>query len=116
VYGYKGKQVRDNIHSLDVARFIEAFSKAPRSGAVYNIGGGRGNSCSILEAFERIAALSGRKMQFEYVDKNREGDHICYISDLGKMRRDYPQWDITKPLDTIFAEIFEATQSRVGTG
>ncbi|MHC1768332.1 MAG: NAD-dependent epimerase/dehydratase family protein [Verrucomicrobiia bacterium] len=114
VYGYKGKQVRDNIHSLDVARFIEAFHQAPGSGAVYNIGGGRGNSCSILEAFERVAALSGKKMQFEYVDKNREGDHICYISDLSKMRRDYPQWDITKSLDTIFEEIFQATQSRAG--
>lgn len=114
VYGYKGKQVRDNIHSLDVARFIEAFHQAPGSGAVYNIGGGRGNSCSILEAFERVAALSGKKMQYDYVDKNREGDHICYISDLSKMRRDYPQWDITKSLDTIFEEIFRATQSRAG--
>lgn len=114
VYGYKGKQVRDNIHSLDVARFIEAFHQAPGSGAVYNIGGGRGNSCSILEAFERVATLSGKKMQYDYVDKNREGDHICYISDLSKMRRDYPQWDITKSLDTIFEEIFEATQSRAG--
>ena len=109
VFGYKGKQVRDNIHSFDVARFIHAFSENPRSGEVYNIGGGRNNSCSILEAFDRVAALSGKKMKFEYVDKNREGDHICYISDLSKMRGHYPGWDITKSLDTIFEEIHQAT-------
>ena len=113
VYGYKGKQVRDNIHSLDVARFIHAFAENPRSGEVYNIGGGRNNSVSILEAFDRIAALSGRKMQFEYVDKNREGDHICYISDLTKMRTHYPGWDLTKSLDDIFEEIHASNKSTV---
>lgn len=112
VFGYKGKQVRDNIHALDVARFIAAFIGAPRPGEVYNIGGGRANSCSILEAFARAAALSGRRMQWEYVDKNREGDHICYISDLRKMRAHYPKWDITKSLDDIFAEIHAAWISR----
>ena len=109
VFGYKGKQVRDNIHSLDVARFIHAFAENPRCGEVYNIGGGRANSVSILEAFDRAAALSGRKMQFEYVDQNRAGDHICYISDLSKMRRHYPGWDITKSLDDVFREIYQAT-------
>jgi len=108
VYGYKGKQVRDNIHAYDVARFIHAFAEAPRSGEVYNIGGGRGNSVSILEAFDRIAQLSGRRMQFQYTDRNREGDHICYISDLSKMRAHYPSWDITRNLDRIFAEIHAA--------
>jgi CDP-paratose 2-epimerase len=112
VYGYKGKQVRDNIHSLDVARFIHAFYEAPRCGEVYNIGGGRQNSCSILEAFERITALTGKPMSWEYVEKNREGDHICYISDLTKMRTHYPGWDITKSLDNIFEEIYEATQAK----
>jgi CDP-paratose 2-epimerase len=111
VFGYKGKQVRDNIHSLDVARFIHAFVEQPRSGEVYNIGGGRGNSISILEAFDRAAALSGKKMQFEYVDKNREGDHICYISDLTKMRAHYPEWNITKTLDDVFVEIHDANRS-----
>jgi CDP-paratose 2-epimerase len=106
VYGYKGKQVRDNIHALDVARFIGAFWEKPRCGEVYNLGGGRGNSCSILEAFDHITALSGKKMKYEYVDQNRAGDHICYISDLSKMRRDYNQWDITKSLDQIFEEIY----------
>ena len=109
IYGYKGKQVRDNIHSLDVARFIHAFYDNPRSGEVYNIGGGRANSVSILEAFSHIEALSGRKMQYEYVDQNREGDHICYISDLSKMRAHYPSWDITKDLNAVFEDIYKAT-------
>jgi len=115
VYGYKGKQVRDNIHSYDVARFIHAFAENPRCGEVYNIGGGRGNSCSILEAFGHIASLSGKPMQWEYVDKNREGDHICYISDLDKMRAHFPGWDITKSLDDIFREIYEANRGREKT-
>ena len=112
VFGYKGKQVRDNIHSLDVARFMHAFYEKPRTGEVYNIGGGRANSVSILEAFERAAALSGKKMNFEYVDQNRSGDHICYISDLSKMKTHYPNWDITKSLDDVFSEIHEATKEK----
>ena len=112
VFGYRGKQVRDNIHSLDVARFIDAFLDNPHCGEVYNIGGGRGNSVSILEAFDRIAALSGTNMQYEYVDENRAGDHICYISDLTKMRSHYPTWDITKTLDDIFEEIYQAVRFR----
>lgn len=112
VFGYLGKQVRDNIHSLDVARFIDAFIAAPRIGEVYNLGGGRGNSCSILEAFDRIAAVSGKPMRYEYVDKNREGDHICYISDLSKIKDHYPVWDITKSLDDIFTEIHDAWVTR----
>jgi CDP-paratose 2-epimerase len=108
VFGYKGKQVRDNIHSLDVARFIHAFIENPRSGEVYNLGGGRGNSCSIFEAFEMIEAISGKKMLYDYVDKNREGDHICYISNLQKMKTHFPKWDITKSLKDIFEEIHES--------
>ncbi len=112
IYGYKGKQVRDNIHALDVARFMAAFIANPRSGEVYNIGGGRGNSCSILEAFKKVEQLTGKKMQYEYIDKNREGDHICYISDLSKMKTHYPSWDITVPLDRIFEEIIAGWHSR----
>jgi CDP-paratose 2-epimerase len=112
VYGYKGKQVRDNIHSLDVARFIAAFLEAPRCGEVYNLGGGRANSCSILEAFAKIEQISGKKMQHDYVDKNREGDHICYISDLRKMKQHYPGWDITKSLDDVFVEIHDSWAKR----
>jgi CDP-paratose 2-epimerase len=109
VYGYKGKQVRDNIHAYDVARFIRTFAENPRCGEVYNIGGGRANSCSILEAFDRVAELTGRAMRWEYVEMNRDGDHICYISDLSKMRRHYPNWDISKSLDDIFKEICDSS-------
>ena len=111
IFGYKGKQVRDNIHSFDVARFVEEFYRAPRSGEVYNMGGGRNNSVSILEAFRAAEALSGKPMHSEYVEKAREGDHICYISDLAKARDHYPGWDITKSLDTTFQEIYEAQRS-----
>lgn len=112
VYGYKGKQVRDNIHSFDVARFIEVFIEAPRCGEVYNLGGGRDNSCSILEAFELIRSISGKAMAYEYIEKNREGDHICYISNLAKMKEHYPRWTITKDLGTIFDEIYRAWKKR----
>lgn len=113
IYGYKGKQVRDNIHSHDVARFIEAFWEKPRCAEVYNIGGGRANSVSILEAFDRAAAVSGKKMSYEYVEKAREGDHICYISDLKKMRVHYPGWDISKTLDDAFEEMVAAWRGRL---
>jgi CDP-paratose 2-epimerase len=112
VFGYEGKQVRDNIHSHDVARFAEAFIASPRSGEVYNIGGGRENSCSIREAFGRAEALTGKAMNWEYVPKAREGDHICYISDLGKMKRHYPGWGITRSLDDIFGELVESWMQR----
>ena len=104
VYGYKGKQVRDNIHSFDVARFAEEFVAAPRCGEVYNLGGGRSNSCSILEAFQRVEDITGKPMIWRYVDTARSGDHICYISNLAKMQAHYPRWSLTKSLDDIFAE------------
>lgn len=113
VFGYKGKQVRDNIHSYDVARFIEEFFAQPRCGEVYNIGGGRDNSVSILEAFEMVSNITGKPMHYKYSDKNREGDHICYISDLSKMKNHYPKWDITKPLHTVFEEIVESWERRI---
>lgn len=112
VYGYKGKQVRDNIHAVDVVRFIEAFVRAPRCAEVYNIGGGFGNSCSILEAFQRVEALSGKPMDYVYVDSPRQGDHICYYSDLSKIRRDYPDWELSKSLDDIFSEIAKGWRAR----
>lgn len=112
IFGYQGKQVRDNIHSYDVACFVHAFYENPRVAEIYNLGGGRANSVSILEAFDRIAQLSGRPMESEYVEKNREGDHICYISDLSKMREHYPEWDLTKSLDVIFEEIHAAVTTR----
>jgi CDP-paratose 2-epimerase len=106
VFGYKGKQVRDNIHSYDVARFIEEFIKKPRIAEVYNIGGGKENSISILEAFKLIENISGKPMKYKYVDQNRIGDHICYYSDLRKMKAHYPNWYITKTLQDVFMDIY----------
>jgi len=111
IFGYKGKQVRDNIHSYDVARAVDFYIQSPRPGEVYNLGGGRENSCSILEAFDITEALTGKRMNYEYLEKNREGDHICYISDLSKLRRDFPGWNITVNLDRIFTEISESWMS-----
>ena len=113
VFGYKGKQVRDNIHSEDVARFISEFLKAPRVGEVYNIGGGKGNSCSILEAFLIAEKFSGKKQTFTYSDENRIGDHICYYSDLRKMRAHYPSWDISVSLEETIRQIVEAWGARL---
>lgn len=113
VFGYKGKQVRDNIHSFDAVQFMRTFVEAPRSGEVYNLGGGRANSISILEAFDLVAEISGKKMLYDYVDDSRKGDHICYISDLAKMKRHYPGWTITKNLRTTFVEICEAWSQRI---
>jgi len=113
VYGYKGKQVRDNIHSEDVARFMMEFWKSPRIAEVYNLGGGKGNACSILEAFQKVEKLTGRPMHWRYVEENRIGDHICYYSDLRKMKAHFPAWDISKPLDTIFREIAESWLQRL---
>lgn len=112
VFGYKGKQVRDNIHSCDVIQAFEAFRKNPRPGAVYNLGGGRGNSCSILEAFALVEELTGKTMNWVYVDKNRKGDHICYISDLTRLRTHFPEWNITRSLQDILSEIVAACRER----
>jgi len=113
IFGYKGKQVRDNIHAKDVAGFIRAFVAAPRCGEVYNLGGGRGNSCSILEAFEAVEGITGKPMHYEYVDAPRAGDHICYISDLRKMRTHYLGWDVRIPLSQILEEIVAAWRARL---
>lgn len=113
IFGYKGKQVRDNIHSLDVARFIEAFIEAPRIGEVYNIGGGKANTCSILEAFALAEKYSGKPMKYTYIAENRIGDHICYYSDLRKMREHYPNWDITVSLEETIQQIVESWEKRL---
>ena len=112
VYGYKGKQVRDNIHSEDVAGFMYEFWKSPRVGEVYNLGGGKANSCSVLEAFRMAEDVTGKPMNWRYVDENRIGDHICYYSDLRKMRAHYPGWNIAKTLPAIFEEIAESWKRR----
>lgn len=113
IFGYKGKQVRDNIHSEDVAGFIYAFYKNPRCGEVYNLGGGKANSCSILEAFTLVEQFTEKRQIYSYLDQNRIGDHICYYSDLRKMRAHYPQWDLTKSLTQTLSEIVESWQRRM---
>lgn len=112
VYGHGGKQVRDNIHARDIATFILAFRDSPRPGEVYNIGGGRENSCSILEALAWLQSETGRPTRHEFVETPRTGDHICYISDLGKAREHYG-WSIDRDLDSILSEITAAWQHRL---
>jgi CDP-paratose 2-epimerase len=115
VFGYQGKQVRDNIHSEDVARFIHAFVEAPRAGEVYNLGGGKANSCSILEAFALAEELTGRPQKSTYVAENRRGDHICYYSDLRKMKAHYPRWSVTVSLRETVRQIVEAWKAKLAS-
>ena len=113
VFGYKGKQVRDNIHSYDVASFIDAFISAPRIAEVYNIGGGRANSCSIWEAFKIAEKFTGKEQVYTYINENRIGDHMCYISNLDKMRAHYPNWDITISLEETIRQIVAAQGTHI---
>jgi CDP-paratose 2-epimerase len=105
VHGYKGKQVRDQIHSWDVVCAIDEFYRNPKCAAVYNMGGGWANSISILESIERVEQLLNKKIDYEYIERNRKGDHICYYSDLTKFTADYPTWSITHSLEDIFDEL-----------
>lgn len=110
IYGYGGKQVRDQIDSLDVVRALEAFAQSPRPGEVYNLGGGRKNSASVLECIQKIETLSGLRIEYRHNQQNRIGDHICYISDCRKLKRDYPQWDVRTTLDEILLEMIQTAQ------
>lgn len=112
VFGYKGKQVRDNIHSCDVVSAIEEFWCNPKPGEVYNIGGGRKNSISMLEAIARVEQMTQRKLSWRYVDEARKGDHICYISDLSKFKSHFPNWKLTRSLDSILDEMVQAASHR----
>lgn len=105
IFGYKGKQVRDNIHSSDLVNAFYHVYLKPRQGEVYNIGGSRHSNVSILEAIARIENLLSKKAIIEYVDENRIGDHIWYISDVSKFKRDYPDWDFKYNLDEILQDI-----------
>lgn len=111
ILGYKGKQVRDQIHSEDVINAFLAFAENPRPGEVYNLGGGRGNSASILECVEKIERLLGRSVQTRYVDENRKGDHICYMSDLRKFQADFPKWKLEWSLDRILERMIDQVSS-----
>jgi CDP-paratose 2-epimerase len=112
VFGYKGKQVRDNIHSADLINAFYEFFKAPRVGEVYNIGGGRFSNCSMLEAIQMCEGITGRKMNWTYTDKNRIGDHIWYISDLARFKNHYPAWQLKYDVPTILMEMFEDNRER----
>ncbi|MGH9773796.1 MAG: NAD-dependent epimerase/dehydratase family protein [Candidatus Acidiferrales bacterium] len=112
VFGYKGKQVRDNIHSADLIRAFDEFFRNPRVGEVYNIGGGRFSNCSILEAIRLCAEISRREFPWHYVEDNRKGDHIWWISDLTRFQNHYPNWKLRYDIPAILQEIFESTQSR----
>ena len=108
IYGYKGKQVRDQIHSRDLIRAMQAFAQKPRPGEVYNMGGGRENSASFVVCIALIEKRIGRKILTVYKDENRKGDHICYISDLRKFKNHYPEWSLTRTLDSIVDELIKA--------
>lgn len=113
VFGHKAKQVRDNIHSKDVASFIWEFINAPRTAEVYNLGGGKLNSVSMLEAFSLIEDVSRKKMNWEYADKAREGDHIVYYSDLRKIKSHFPNWQITMGITDVFVDLHENWRKRL---
>lgn len=115
IFGYKGKQVRDQIHSEDVVRAFEAFIQNPKPGQVYNLGGGRANSASVLECIDLIKEYSGHQVQYTYDETNRIGDHICYISDLTKFKTDYPEWDLDFSLKRILKDMIAAEEARVQT-
>ena len=108
VFGYKGKQVRDNIHSYDLVNAFWEFFKSPRTGEVYNIGGGRHANCSMLQAIAACERISGRKLQWSYLEDNRIGDHIWWISDVRKFRDHYPSWQYRYDLEAILRQIHEA--------
>lgn len=113
IFGYKGKQVRDNIHSYDLVNAFYHFYQNPKCGEVYNIGGSRHSNCSMLEAIEACEKVSGKKVKFTYSDKNRSGDHIWYISDVTKFKGHYPQWSYKYDLNSIFLELYNAQVKRM---
>jgi CDP-paratose 2-epimerase len=112
VFGYKGKQVRDNIHSFDLVEAFVEFVRTPRSGEVYNIGGSRHSNCSMLEAIELCEEISGRKLVWSYEETNRIGDHIWWISDVGRFQKHYPTWKFRYSLRGILEEIYRAVSER----
>lgn len=113
IYGYKGKQVRDNIHSIDLVNMFWEYAQAPRPGEVYNAGGSRHSNCSVLEAIRLCEDVTGRKMKYSYQEKNRSGDHIWWISDITKFRSHYPRWEYTYSLRSIIKEIAVGIDARL---
>lgn len=108
VHGYDGKQVRDNLHVVDVVQAIAAIQRAPRPGEVYNLGGGRASSCSIVEALARLEEVTGARADVQHLPRPRPGDHVCYISDVTRFRTHYPDWAVTRSLDDVLVELVRA--------
>ncbi len=114
IIGYKGKQVRDQLHAYDVVRAAHAFARSPRPGEVYNLGGGRDNSASVLECISRLEEMTGRRIATDYQPVNRTGDHICYITNLAKIRSHYPDWNVSRTLDGILEEMLRSEWAQRG--
>lgn len=115
IFGYKGKQVRDNIHSFDLVNMFWNYYQAPRFGEVYNAGGSRFSNCSMLEAIALCEEITGNKLSYSYTDNNRSGDHIWYISDVNKFQSHYPQWKFTYGIRETLTEMFYSMKQRVET-
>lgn len=113
IFGYKGKQVRDNIHSHDLVAAFVAFADAPRAGAVYNMGGSRHANCSMLEAIALCEEIAGKKLDYQYSDDARSGDHIWWISDVRRFQHDYPEWSYKYDMPALMREIYEGFQTRI---
>jgi CDP-paratose 2-epimerase len=116
VFGYHGKQVRDNIHSADLIACFSEFFRAPRSGEVYNMGGGRFSNCSMLEAIEMCERIAGRELDHKYSDTNRVGDHIWWISDISRFESHYPGWKLEYSVEDILKQIYEHNVERWTSG
>ncbi len=112
VFGYHGKQVRDNIHSFDLIQAFDHFFRMPRCGEVYNIGGSRFSHCSMLEAIQICQEICGQELAWTYCDNSRVGDHMWYVSDVGKFQSHYPQWQLTRDIRCILTEIHESNSDR----
>lgn len=113
IYGYKGKQVRDNIHSSDLVKAFYHFYKNPRCGEVYNMGGSRFCNCSMLEAINLCEEISGKKLDYEYIEKNRAGDHVWWISNVSKFKKHYPEWNFQYDIKTILQEIYDVQKTLI---
>ena len=112
IFGYKGKQVRDNIHAWDLVNMFWHFYKNPKMGEVYNAGGGRFSNCSMIEAIDLCVDITGNKMNYTYSENHRSGDHIWYISDVSKFKNHYPDWEFKYSLTETLSQIFENLKSR----